>query len=179
MNTVLLQGGGEPAGGLLPNWVSGYAFLFPTEVNLPQARQARGELRQADPWTLGYDPADPVARVVAERVVLNARDAGISLQLTATNSADLRLVRVPLVPLDPRVALANLAPALGLPQPKFAGDSVDSLYAAETALLDSQRVVPLLHVRVAAGIGPSVRNWTTNPDGMWPLQDVWLSAEKP
>src|SRR2546422_7007982 len=30
MNTVLLQGGGEPAGGLLPNWMTGYAFLFPT-----------------------------------------------------------------------------------------------------------------------------------------------------
>ena len=179
MNVVLLQGGGEPAGGLLPNWMSGYAFLFPTEVNLPQARQVRGDLRQALPWTLGYDATDPVARVVAERVALNARDAGINLQLTASRSADLQMVRAPLVSLDPRVALANLATALGLPQPKFAGDSVDSLYAAETALLDSQRVIPLLHVRVAAGIGPTVRNWTANPDGIWPLQDVWLSAEKP
>jgi peptide/nickel transport system substrate-binding protein len=179
MNTVLLQGGGEPAGGLLPNWMSGYAFLFPTEVNLPQARQVRGDLHQALPWTLGYDATDPVARVVAERVALNARDAGINLQLTASRSADLQLVRAPLVSLDPRVALTNLATALGLPQPKFAGDSVDSLYAAETALLDSQRVIPLLHVRVAAGIGPTARNWTANPDGLWPLQDVWLSAEKP
>ncbi|MBZ5704398.1 MAG: ABC transporter substrate-binding protein [Acidobacteriia bacterium] len=179
MNTVLLQGGGEPAGGLLPNWMSGYAFLFTTDVNLPQARQVRGEVRQASPWTLGYDPADPVARVVAERVALNARDAGLSLQLSGSNSADLRLVRVPLVSLDPRVALASLATALGLPQPKFPGDSGDSLYAAETALLDSQRVIPLLHVRVAAGIGPTVRNWTASADGIWPLQDVWLSAEKP
>jgi hypothetical protein len=179
MNTVLLQGGGEPAGALLPNWMSGYAFLFPTDVNLLQAQQARGELRQAAPWTLGYDPADPVARVVAERVALNARDAGISLQLTASNSADLRLARVPLVSLDPRVALATLATTLGLPQPKLPSDSVDSLYAAETALLDSQRVIPLLHVRVAAGVGPAVRNWTANPDGVWPLQDVWLGAEKP
>jgi hypothetical protein len=179
MNVVLLQGGGEPAGGLLPNWMSGYAFLFSTEVNLPQARQVRGDLHQALPWTLGYDATDPVARVVAERVALNARDAGINLQLTASRSADMRLIRAPLVSLDPRVALANLATALGLPQPKFAGDSVDSLYAAETALLDSQRVIPLLHVRVAAGIGPTVRNWTENPDGLWPLRDVWLSAEKP
>lgn len=179
MNTVLLQGGGEPAGGLLPNWMSGYAFLFTTDVNLPQARQVRGEVRQASPWTLGYDAADPVARVVAERVALNARDAGLSLQLSASNSADLRLVRVPLVSLDPRVALANLATALGLPQPKFPGDSVESLYAAETALLDSQRVIPLLHVRVAAGIGPMVKSWTASADGIWPLQDVSLSAEKP
>ncbi len=42
LNNVLLQGGGEPAGGLLPNWLSGYAFLFPTDVDLAKAHQMRG-----------------------------------------------------------------------------------------------------------------------------------------
>ena len=41
MNNVLLQGGGEPAGTLLPGWMSGYAFLFPTAIDLQRARQAR------------------------------------------------------------------------------------------------------------------------------------------
>ena len=41
MNSVLLQGGGEAAGTLLPGWMSGYAFLFPTAIDLQRARQAR------------------------------------------------------------------------------------------------------------------------------------------
>ena len=83
MNNVLLQGGGEPAGTLLPGWMSGYAFLFPTAIDLQRARQARDAVRQAPPWTLGYDASDPLARVIAERIALNARDAGLTLQ---TNS---------------------------------------------------------------------------------------------
>ena len=47
MNTVLLQGGGEPAGTFLPNWLTGYAFLFPTAIDLQRARQARGEVHAA------------------------------------------------------------------------------------------------------------------------------------
>jgi ABC-type transport system substrate-binding protein len=76
MNNVLLQGGGEPAGTLLPGWMSGYAFLFPTAIDLQHARQARDAVRQAPPWTLGYDASDPLARVIAERIALNARDTG-------------------------------------------------------------------------------------------------------
>ena len=41
MNNVLLQGGGEPAGTFLPDWMTGYAFLFPTAADLQRARQAR------------------------------------------------------------------------------------------------------------------------------------------
>src|SRR5262249_38138325 len=34
MNKVLLRDDGEPAAGLLPQWLSGYEFSFPSEVNL-------------------------------------------------------------------------------------------------------------------------------------------------
>ena len=30
LNRVVLQAGGEPAGGLLPDWLTGYGFLFPS-----------------------------------------------------------------------------------------------------------------------------------------------------
>jgi ABC-type transport system substrate-binding protein len=33
LNTVVLQGGGEPAGSLLPNWMTGYVFLFPASID--------------------------------------------------------------------------------------------------------------------------------------------------
>ena len=184
LNNVLLQGGGEPAGGLLPNWLSGYAFLFPTNVDLAKANQARGDARQASPWTLSCDGADPVARVMAERIALNAHDANLTLQPTDSATADLRLVRIPLSCCNARLVLAELAASLGLgaslPQPKVdaGSDSPEDLYAAESMLLQSQRVIPLLHLRISYGVSARVRNWTMGRDGTWRLPDVWLGAEK-
>jgi peptide/nickel transport system substrate-binding protein len=179
LNNVLLQGGGEPAGGILPNWITGYGFLFSTDPNLPRARQIRSEIRQASSWTLGYDGNDPVARVVAERIALNARDAGLVLQLTMASTADVRLLRIPPASLDAHTALATVAATLGLPQPKFNGNSVDDLYAAENAVLQSRRVIPLLHLRIEAGLNASVKNWSESREGSWRLQEVWLGTDKP
>jgi ABC-type transport system substrate-binding protein len=178
LNTVVLQGGGEPAGGLLPNWMTGYGFLFPASINLDLARQVRGEIPHTTSWTLGYDPADPIARVIAERIVLNAGDAGLGMQVTSGSGADLRIVRIPLLSLDAQIALGELAGGLGLPQPKFASTSTDDLYNAENRLLQSQRVIPLLHVRTTYGVSGGVKNWRTAPDATWRLPNVWL-AEKP
>jgi MarR-like DNA-binding transcriptional regulator SgrR of sgrS sRNA len=179
LNNVLLQGGGEITGGLLPAWMNGYGFLFPAEVNLERARQTGAGIRQASAWTLAYDTNDPIARLIAERIALNAYDAGLAVQLANSPAADIRLVRIPLVSLDGRIALTHLASALGLPQPKVLGDSVDDLYAAESSLLHSQRVIPLLHLRQSYGMSAQVKNWNEGRDGSWRLQDAWLGVEKP
>jgi peptide/nickel transport system substrate-binding protein len=179
LSNVLLQGGADPAGGLLPNWMTGYGFLFPTDADLSRARLAGGEARQASPWSLYYEAADSAARVVAERIALNARDAGLALQLTNSTNADLRLVRSPLASVDARTALAGLAAALGLRQPTFNGDSAHDLYVAESSLLQTQQLVPLLHLRLAPGVGGTVRNWHTDHEGGWKLQEVWLAAGQP
>jgi len=179
LNTVVLQRGGEPAGGLLPNWMSGYGFLFPAAINLELARQVRSEIPHTTSWTLGYDPTDPTTRTIAERIVLNARDAGLGLQITSANSADLRIIRVPLISVDAQIALAEVAARLGLPPPKLASASVDDLYGAENKLLQSQRVVPLLHLRTAYAVSNTVKNWRTARDGNWPLPNVWLGAGNP
>lgn len=179
MNNVLLQGGGEAAGTLLPNWMTGYAFLFPTAVEMQRAQLARGEVPQAPVWSIGYDPTDPLARVIAERIALNARDAGLRVQAVNSATVDIRLARTPLASPDGQVALADLVSRLGLPQPKFDGDAPASLYAAENALLQSWRVIPLLYLRSAAALSPNVRGWTGSPTGEWQLQNVWLETEKP
>jgi ABC-type transport system substrate-binding protein len=180
LNTVVLQGGGEPAGGLLPTWMTGYGFLFPSSINLALARQVRSEIPHTTAWTLGYDPADPAARVIAERIVLNARDAGLGIQIIASaTGGDLRLVRIPLASLDPQIALGDLAARLGLAQPATDASSVESLYGAENKLLQSQRVMPLLHLRTAYGVSNTVKSWRTHRDGSWRLSNVWLVAEKP
>jgi len=178
LSSTVLQGGGEPAGGLLPGWMTGYSFLFPASADMTRAQQLRGEVPQAPLWNLGWDVGDSVARVIAERVVLNARDAGLRLQLASGGAADVRLVRERIVPLDPRLALAQLAVSFGFTQVRFNGSSMD-LYAAESGLLQSQRVMPLLHLRRACGLSGAVKDWNRERDGSWDLSDVWLGAEKP
>ena len=179
LNNVMLQGGGEPTASLLPEWMTGYAFLFPASVDLPRARQITGSLRQPAPWTLAYDGSDPVSRVVAERIALNARDAGLAINLTTSSAADIRLLRIPLASLDAPVALSGLAAALGLPQPKINGAGPEDLYTAESALLQSQRIIPLLHLRVSYGLSKSVHNWSSGPGGEWELPQVWLGGGQP
>ncbi|HUJ96160.1 MAG TPA: ABC transporter substrate-binding protein [Terriglobales bacterium] len=179
INEVLLQGGGEPTGALLPNWMTGDSFLFPAMSDLERAQQLRSEIPHAPKLTLSYDSLDPAARVIAERIVLNARDAGFSLQLTDSGSSDVRLALLPLVSLDARVSLSDLAARTGLPEPDFDNSSPAEIYSAESGLLQTRRVIPLLHLRAAAALGPNVRNWVETRDGGWNLPDVWLAPEKP
>ncbi len=179
VNNVVLQGGGEPTGGILPNWLSGYGFVFSAAGNTERVRQERMQSKHLPAWTLGYDSSDTVAHVIAERVLLNARDAGITLQLTSTASSDLRLVRLPLASSDPHVALGELAKALQLPQPRFGNGSTGDLYSAEKTLLQSHRVIPLLHLRRAVALRTNVHDWSMLPDGTWQVSNVWLSGERP
>jgi len=186
---VLLHRQGEAAGCLLPQWLSGYAFLFATSSNLARARALRAELSAALPLVLVYDAADAEARVVAERVAVNAREVGIAAQVSAQAASaagthDARLVRVHLVPSEPRAALAALAAALGLadalpPGERPEASGPEQLYAAERAIVEGFRVIPLAYLPETYGLGPRVRNWTAPRWGGWRLEDVWLETSSP
>ncbi|MBV8052812.1 MAG: hypothetical protein JOZ80_16615 [Acidobacteriaceae bacterium] len=179
LNRVVLQNGGDPAAGLLPDWLTGYAFLFPHIADMARAQQLRAEVPVAHAWTLGFDTNDALARVIADRIVLNANDAGLRLQISNQATPDIRLVRVPLASLDPQVALNQLAKTLQLSAPRFLGTTSDDIYHAENALLQSQRVVPLVHLRAAWVVSKTVMDWENTPDGMWRLPDLWLAPAKP
>ena len=178
MRNALLQGEGEVAGGILPGWLSGYEFLFSAKLDLARAQQLKSGLK-ATSLTLGYNSNDSLGRLLADRIALNARDSGIAIQVTSSSEADLRLMRIPLVSLDPRLALRGAALATGTAAPGFAGSSVEQLYQSERVLLDTQRVIPLLHLPRAQAIGTGVRNWRRSEDGVLRLDDVWLATEKP
>ncbi|HEX2777701.1 MAG TPA: ABC transporter substrate-binding protein, partial [Candidatus Acidoferrales bacterium] len=75
----ILQKEGEPAGGLLPQWSSGTAFLFPTETDARGAKEIWSQISPSPKLVLGYDSADTLEQSVAERIVVNAKEAGISL----------------------------------------------------------------------------------------------------
>jgi len=183
IRSVLLQGAGQPAASLLPNWMSGYGFVFSTDANLQQARsdceQVRATLHSIPTWTLGYDGSDALARVIAERIALNARDAGLSLQPTTAATADLRLVRIPLASANPWVALGNLAALMETPVAKHIGGSIEELYAAEQSLLAAQRLIPLLHLPVSYAAAVNLNGLQIRPDGTWNLAGAWLGSGKP
>jgi ABC-type transport system substrate-binding protein len=81
--TFLLQKVGEPTGALLPQWASGTSFLFSTSANVPRAKELWSQITPSPKLLLGYDSADSLEQSVAERIVVNAREAGISMTAVA------------------------------------------------------------------------------------------------
>lgn len=199
MHSVLLQKQGEPAGALLPQWLSGYSFLFPTGHNLERARVLRARIASnAQTIGLSYASLDPLERAVAERIAVNAREAGLLLKpagpgpsAQAPASAggfDLKLVRVSLSAWYAAEALEELAAALGLAMPFPPVDlaAPEALYAAEQKLLEGYQVIPLFHLPVIYALHPRVKNasgqsFSNMPSLPWealPLEDLWLMEEK-
>ena len=131
---------------------------------------------------LSYDPAMPTARPLAERVAVNARDAGLTIQVAPQNpAADLRLVIVRAPSLDAGRALAGLAEALGLEAPATTG-SPAALHESERRLLESFRAIPLFHLPDLYGAAGRVHVFQPPPVdrlGEWRFENVWLSETAP
>lgn len=81
--TFLLQKVGESSGALLPQWASGTSFLFSTSANVPRAKELWSQITPSAQLLLGYDSADSLEQSVAERIVVNAREGGISMTAVA------------------------------------------------------------------------------------------------
>jgi peptide/nickel transport system substrate-binding protein len=188
----ILQKNGEAAGGLLPQWSSGTAFLFSTAADLGHAKELWAQIARSPKLVLGYDSGDPLEQSVAERIVVNAREAGISVTAQAIPSAgaaatqqaavDSRLMRLRMPSPLPRVALMNVLTALGpiakidaspLPDPA----SPQDIYDRERAIVSNNRVTPLVWLPRVYGLSARVRNWKApGPGETWPLGDVWLDG---
>jgi MarR-like DNA-binding transcriptional regulator SgrR of sgrS sRNA len=175
--SVLLKGAGELAASILPNWMTGYSSVFSTQANLPRAKALLAQSRKPS-LTLSYDPRDPQAQLIAERIALNAREAGITVHVSLSGAEDIRLVRVVLPSADPATSLPEAARQLGLPQPLVRGNAVEDLYQAELGLLDGSAVIPLFHLTVTSVASAHVRGWLADRLGGWNLQDVWLEDSR-
>jgi ABC-type transport system substrate-binding protein len=183
----ILQTAGQPAGGLLPQWSNGTAFLFPTAADTAGAKALWSEIAGSPRIALGYDSSDPMEQAIAERIAVNVRDAGITLTSESITPAaanfDARLVRLPMKSSRPRDALSawieTLAPATGLdPSPLPATASAEQIYGREHDIVSTYRVVPLVWLPRVFGLGPRVRDWKPPDAGEgWPLADVWLEQE--
>ena len=84
---------------------------------------------------------------------------------------------------DPAKALARIAADLGLPAPPrdlSANASPEQTYAAERALLEGFRVIPLIHLPDVYGVGPRVRGGPgITPLGEWRFENLWLEGARP
>jgi len=204
----ILQKTGEAAGGLLPQWSSGTAFLFPaaapSPADLEHAKELWKQIAPSAALVLGYDSADPLEQSVAERIVVNAKEAGMSVRAQAMPGAsagadksrgaagqathvDVELVRWRMTSPLPGVALKDflarifLGPLVGVEAGAFPeAASPEDIYKQQRAVLNTYRVVPLVWLPQVYGLNARVRDWKApGPGGNWPLADVWLDTETP
>jgi hypothetical protein len=183
----ILQKEGEPAGGLLPQWSSGTAFLFSTVADVVHAKELSAQIVPAPKIVLGYDSGDSLEQAVAERIAVDAREARVQLTAQAVrpgleNTTDARLVRLRMQSKEPALALESFIDTLAgmtkieekaLPDPASAED----IHNRERAIVNSYRVVPLVWLPRVYGLSGRVRDWTPpGPGESWPLADVWLDG---
>jgi hypothetical protein len=172
IHTVLLQRQGEISGALLPQWISGYAFLFAVTLNVARARALTPGAR---PLTLAATD-----RTMADRIALNARDVGLTISIVpASAPADVRLLEQRIVTSDPAAALASLAAVFELPAPPPTA-APEALYVAERSLLEGFRVVPLFYLPDLYAVAPRVKGGSgIGPLGEWRFENLWLEGGRP
>jgi hypothetical protein len=197
MANVLLQKQAEPAAALLPQWLSGYAFLFTMETNIDRAKEIRATLPAnvaagKEPLRLSVDAPGDLPKLLGERVAVNARQATLLVQVanrsasrvstTATTTPSdpapgLHLFAWHFSALSPRLELESFVSAFNLGDPSESAVSTtdpEQLYAREKKFLEQRRVLPLVALPEYVGLGQNVRDWMPARWGEWHLADVWL-----
>jgi peptide/nickel transport system substrate-binding protein len=207
MVNFILQKEGEPAGGLLPQWSSGTAFLFSTAADQAGAKEIARQIGGSPRIVLGYDASDSLEESLAERIAVDAREAGIHVAPEAlpnnrvASNCDAQLVRLRMPSPYPGDALASFLKALepnvnanGTTEPPLAppgvpngltetewlaaGAPAENIYDAERWAVNSYCVVPLVWLPEVYGLSARVRDWKAPAAGEgWPLADVWLEQD--
>jgi len=183
MWSALLQRQGEPAAALLPQWLSGYARVLDMRVDRQRARTLVSALPVAERMlTLHVTDSDTLLRSIADRVALDARDVGVSINVVAGRqvpaAAQMKLVRTAISATTPDRALSALLGALGISTtPVAAGASLETVRQVEQSTGGRQAVIPLLHLPDLYAAARHVDSWNAPfvmMSGAWNFADVWL-----
>ena len=173
--------GATPAAGYLPQSVSGYEFLFEQKPDVAQARALVRDAGWRLPLPIAYRAGDPVARLIAERIAVNAREAGLNVQplgekdASGTTAAVARILRLPVTEASPAATLFDIAASLGLGSSNVLGDDdAGRLLSVERDLLNDTRAMPLLHL--PAFIWQSRRLHDVDSASDWQLDSAWVSV---
>ena len=181
--SVIFQKQGEMTASLLPDALTGYAFLFPVGRDLARAQGLRGGGSSA-PLTLTAEDSNAAVQLAAERIALNLREAGFHVQVAyrGTNAEpnmapDLELKRIHLESGDAQVALQQMLTAFNQP---LSDDSADpaALYRGELNFARMHQAVPLLYLPRTYGVGARLQGLRLSPDGVPLLADVSLEDAK-
>ena len=176
LSNVIFQKQGEITASLLPQSLTGYAFLFPADRDLNKANELRGGLTPP-PLTLAAE-GDPTTQLAAQRLALNLREAGFNVQVANAHNAphaDLALRKLPLEGADPAAALETLLRSAGENVP-VAGRNPNALFRAEHDVLDLKTLIPLLDLPRAWAIGSRVRDLRLRADGTPDLASASLEG---
>jgi len=184
--TVLLRRQGEPSAALLPEWITGYAHLFNSAQDLGTAVRLRNQAAALSTLSLIYDGGDDLARLIAERVSLNARDAGITLQprpespMFRSFDADVRLVRVRIESPNPASALASIGDALDNTALERArpATNADQLFAIENDALKDFSIIPIAHLPESFSAAPAMHDWSLGITGTIDLGSLWMEPPR-
>ena len=170
---VIFQKQGEVTASLLPQRVSGYGFLFPTDRDLNKAHELRAGLTSG-PLTLSTE-GDGAMQLAAQRIALNLREAGFNVQMTNAvgQRSDLVLRKLPIAGADPTAVLEQLLWSAGYASPVIA-QNLAALYKAELTALDDKKLIPLLDLPRPYASGPRVRDLRLRADGTPDLADASL-----
>ena len=134
--------------------------------NLSRARQLAAG---APPLSFQYDRQDPLLQSVADRIQLNAAEAGLTLK---AGPGGARLIRLWVAGPDALTALDQIGLGLGATP----ASSTDA-YLRERALLEGFNVIPLAHLPACYQQHPRVQGWAGAawvPVDRWDLSAVWL-----
>lgn len=170
---VIFQKQGEVTASVLPQELSGFACLYPTDRDLSKAQSLRGGLT-VPTLTIAAE-SDGVMQLAAQRIALNLHEAGFNAVVAAPGSngahADLTLRTLPLAGADASAVLDEVL--------RSAGDSLlasdanpTTLYKKERMLLDQHTLIPLVDLPRAYALGPRVRDLHLIAEGLPDLADV-------
>jgi peptide/nickel transport system substrate-binding protein len=176
---VIFQKEGEPTGSLLPAGLTGYGFLFPTDRDITRARTDKAGVSTA-PLVLTIDNPDASTQLVAERIVLNLREAGFNAQVrppSTRTTADLVLRRIHLEAGDAAAGLDEILEDLGQQMPQETGGP-EALYKEERDFLKTYQAIPLLYLPRALAFSERVRNLRLAADGTPMIADVSIDGAK-
>jgi peptide/nickel transport system substrate-binding protein len=172
----IFQKQGEATGGLLPNWLTGYGALLTSVHDAAHARQLRAEAGGRAAFTLGYEVKDAELQLVAERIALNAREAGLTVQAVArTSDVDWLLRRIEIKTANPPAALTNILHALGGTL-ELNDLSLEAVYRAERAALADYMAIPLLHLNRAWAASERLHDWSSASPLMPLPSETWVSG---
>lgn len=170
---VIFQKQGAITASLLPQQLTGYSFLFPSDRDLSKAHELRGGLATG---TLTLSTAgDGTMQLAAQRIALNLREAGFSVQVinTGPQHADLTLRELEITSSNPAAALEQVLRGAG-ENAEVEADSSPALYKAERTALEDKHLIPLLDLPRAFAFGPRVRDLYLRADGTPDLADASL-----